>query len=43
MSQGSILKSTDAPHYDDDQWHTVTATHDKEGLKLTVDDYEMFR
>ncbi|KAK6628522.1 hypothetical protein RUM43_002337 [Polyplax serrata] len=42
MSQGSILMSSDSPRYDDDQWHTITASHDVEGLKLSVDDYETF-
>lgn len=39
MSQGSSLAS-DATLYNDNQWHAITATHDREGLKLSVDDFE---
>jgi len=29
--------------YNDGLWHVVTATYDRNGLQLDVDDYEMFK
>lgn len=49
MVNGTLIlrsKNTDVhsfpTQYNDGQWHVVTATYDRNGLQLDVDDFEMF-
>jgi len=39
-SQGEELVTAANTHYDDNQWHVVTATHDSTGLRLDIDDFD---
>jgi len=40
LSQGEELVTVASTHYDDNQWHVVTATHDSNGLRLDIDDFD---
>lgn len=39
-SQGEELVTAANTHYNDNQWHVVTATHESTGLRLDVDDFD---
>jgi len=39
-SQGEKLVTAPNTHYNDNQWHVVTATHESTGLRLDVDDFD---
>jgi laminin alpha 3/5 len=39
-SQGEELVTPSNTHYNDNQWHVVTATHDIKGLRLDIDDFD---
>jgi Laminin G domain. len=39
-SQGEELVTIGNTHYGDNQWHVVTATHDRGGLRLDIDDFD---